>query len=408
MILPRVLILAGGFGTRLASVVKDTPKPMAPIAGRPFLEYQIEYLKNQGFTRFTLLTGYLSEVIENHFGDGSRFGLEIDYSVEKEPLGTGGAIRLAMLKNPGDRFLVLNGDGLFATDYRRFVRLSEGPLSLALKYSTELDRYGSVEIDKHFKVTQFREKSPVLKEGYINAGAYLITAEALNLLPEGKSSIETMVFQPLAQEKILSGIPCGGKFVDIGTPDSFGWSQSHLPGWLKEEFKPCLFLDRDGVLIKNKNYLHKTEDVVIVPEVLDLIRETRKRGWYTVVVTNQSGVARGLYTKEDCDLVHRHIDAELARENLSVDLWFACYDHPDNASLLRKPAPGMVLSACNQLPIDLSKSLMIGDNCTDQIELPDLRTLLVQGDYEHKYVYPRSTVVKSHAELKDVGLKLIR
>src|SRR5262249_2389027 len=92
----RVLILAGGFGTRLASVVKDVPKPMAPVARRPFLEYQIEYLKNQGFKKFTLLTGHLSGVVEQHFGDGRKFGVEIAYSIEQEPLGTGGAIRQAM------------------------------------------------------------------------------------------------------------------------------------------------------------------------------------------------------------------------------------------------------------------------------------------------------------------------
>lgn len=381
---------------------------MAPVAGRPFLEYQIEYLKRQGFKKFTLLTGYLSEQIENHFGDGSKFGTEVDYSVETDPLGTGGAIRLAMLKNPGDRFLVLNGDGLFATDYRRFVKLSERPLSIALKYSYELDRYGSVEIDKNFRVTNFREKTPTLKEGYINAGAYLISSEALNLLPEGKSSIETQVFQPLSQQNILTGIPCGGKFVDIGTPESFEWSQTHLPGWLDEKFKPCLFLDRDGVVIKNVNYLHKVEDVQMVPEVMELIKESRAKGWYVVVVTNQSGVARGYFTEKDCDQVHRHIDQQLGNAGLKVDLWLACYDHPEAATLRRKPGPGMILAACEKLPIDISASLMIGDNSTDQIELPDLKALLIQGDYELKYVYPRTVVSKSYQELRDHGLKRLQ
>ncbi len=387
--LPRVFILAGGFGTRLAGVLKDLPKPMAPIAGRPFLEYQIEFLKKQGFTRFTLLTGYMANTIEEHFGIGRRFGVEIDYSVEMFPLGTGGAIQQAFRLHDDQQALILNGDSFFATDYARFVRLAEAPLSLALKFSNDLSRYGAVTINDEYKITNFAEKSSAVKDGYLNAGAYLIHRSALKHFPEGKSSIEKEVFEPLSQQNILTGIPCGGKFIDIGTPDSLAWAQEHLPVWLNQETQPCLFLDRDGVIVKHVNYLHKVEDVQIIPEVAELIRTARSKGWHVAAVSNQSGVGRGLFSDQDCTNVNAHIQKELEKVGAGLDSWNCCFEHPKEGlgpfkrdSLRRKPGPGMVLEVCEQFPVDLSRSLMIGDNQTDQLQLPDLQTILVQGDYK--------------------------
>ncbi len=407
MSFPRVLILAGGFGTRLSQVVKDVPKPMAPVADRPFLEYQIEFLRKQGFRQFTLLTGYLSEVIERHFGDGSAFGVEISYSVETEPLGTGGAIRMAMEASRDDAFVVLNGDSMFATDIARFVQHSVAPVSIALNYTSDLSRYGSVQIDSAQTVTKFAEKSDSAVEGYINAGIYFITRSALELMPRGKFSFETEVMQPLGSQGKLKGIPCGGLFVDIGTPESFHWSHDHLPAWLEQKWKPCLFLDRDGVIVEHVNYLHKIEDAVLVPETLEFARYAKERGWWVVVVTNQSGVGRGIFTEEQCLRLNAYLDQEMTAAGAKPDAWECSYDHPVEGrgefkrdSLRRKPKPGMLLKACDVLPIDISRSLMIGDNSTDQIELPGLRTILVQGDYELKNIRLGNRTAANFAELR--------
>jgi D-glycero-alpha-D-manno-heptose 1-phosphate guanylyltransferase len=402
---PRVLILAGGLGTRLAQVVKDVPKPMAPISGKPFLEYQIEFLRKQGFREFTLLTGHLSQVIEKHFGDGGKFGVQIDYSVEREPLGTGGAIRQAMVDKGGDRFLAFNGDCLFTADFTRFIRYASLPISLALKYTNDLSRYGSVTIDDKFSITSFQEKTDGGQEGYINAGTYFIDRSALDLMPEGKFSIEQDVFIPLGSK--LKGIPCGGKFVDIGTPESFAWSQNHLPAWLAQAPRPCLFVDRDGVLVEHKHYLHKTEDVILVPQMCDVIKRAKKLHWHTVVITNQSGVGRGIFTREQCDQANAHIHDLLAKQGAAPDLWMCSYDHPTDGqgayrrdSLRRKPKPGMLLEACDSLSIDLGRSLMIGDNWTDQIELPGLSFVLVKGDFELKNIGSSTVVANDFADLK--------
>lgn len=411
--LPRVFILAGGFGTRLAGVLKDLPKPMAPIASRPFLEYQIEFLKKQGFTRFTLLTGYLAQTIEEHFGIGRRFGVEIDYSVEQFPLGTGGAIQQAFRLHDDQQALVLNGDSFFATDFVRFVKLASGPATLALKFASDLSRYGSVSIDTSFKITNFAEKTGVASDGYLNAGAYLINRSLLTHFPEGKSSIEKDVFEPLSTQGLLTGIPCGGKFIDIGTPESLEWSQSHLPQWLNQETKPCLFLDRDGVIVSHVNYLHKIEDVKIIPEVAQLIREAKAKGWYVAAVSNQSGVGRGLFSEDDCSSLNAYIQGELEKLGAGLDSWNCCFDHPKEGlgafkreSLRRKPGPGMVLETCEKLPIDLSRSFMIGDNTTDQLLLPDLKTILIKGNYALETLNKSTLVANDFKELVKIAKQI--
>jgi histidinol-phosphate phosphatase family protein len=414
MSLPRVLILAGGLGTRLQQVLKNVPKPLAPIDGRPFLEYQIEYLKNQGFTEFTLLTGHLSAKIEKHFGDGKKFGVEIDYSVESEPLGTGGAICQAMFSHPNDKFLVFNGDTLFTTDCIRFLKYSEGPITIALKYSDDMSRYGSVILGDKYTVTEFKEKADTADDGYINAGAYYLERSALDLMPEGKFSFEKSVLEPLAKTGHLKGIPCGGKFVDIGTPESFAWAQNHLPSWLKQKPKPCLFVDRDGVLVEHKHYLHKSEDVVLIQEMCDVIKHAKSKGWHVVVVTNQSGVGRGIFTKDQCDTANGYIHKLMEDKGAAPDLWMCSFEHPTEGqgvykrdSLRRKPKPGMLLEACESLNIALTKSLMIGDNWTDQIELPGLSFVLVEGDFEFKNLGPHTLVTKDFAQLKAVAIAQI-
>lgn len=414
MTLPRVFILAGGFGTRLAGVLKDLPKPMAPIQGRPFLEYQIEFLKKQGFTKFTLLTGYLANTIEEHFGGGRRFGVEIDYSVEQFPLGTGGAIRQAFQLHNDNQVLVLNGDSFFTTDYSRFVRLASGPVSLALKFSKDLSRYGAVTINDEYKITNFAEKSSTIKDGYLNAGAYLIDRSALKYFPEGKSSIEKEIFEPLSQQNTLAGIPCGGKFIDIGTPESLSWAQENLPEWLNQEPRPCLFLDRDGVIVKHVNYLHEIEKVEIVPEVVELIRAARAKGWYVAAVSNQSGVGRGLFSAEQCSNVNEFIQRELKKQDAGLDSWNCCFEHPKEGqgdhkreSLRRKPGPGMALEVCENFPVDLSRSLMIGDNSTDQLQLPDLKTILVQGDYKLDLIKDQNIKTIDFQHLLEVSKQLI-
>ena len=160
------MILVGGAGTRLKSVVSDVPKPMAPIQGKPFLEYQIRYLRKQDFKDIVLLTGHMEEAIRDHFGDGSDLNVSITYSHEEKPLGTGGAIRQALEDSTDESVVVFNGDSILLTDLHRFRREARAPITLAVHHEIDTARYGSVEIHGH-RVVAFHEKNPAAGPAFV-------------------------------------------------------------------------------------------------------------------------------------------------------------------------------------------------------------------------------------------------
>jgi len=220
------IILAGGLGTRLRSVVQELPKSLAPINEKPFLEYLLDYLINQGITQFIFSVGYKSSHIEQHFGERYK-NCSIVYAVEEEPLGTGGGIKFAMEKVEGEHALVVNGDTIFLADVKElhnFHTKQNADVSLALKPLKEFDRYGSVEIEND-KIVSFKEKQFV-KEGVINGGVYLFNKKAFSSfdLPE-KFSIEKDFFEKYATELSLGAFVTDQYFLDIGIPEDFEKAQ---------------------------------------------------------------------------------------------------------------------------------------------------------------------------------------
>jgi len=204
-----VAILAGGLGTRLGALAAGLPKPMISIGGRPYLERVIESFARCGLRDIVMLTGYRSEVIEQHFGDGARFGVRIAYSVESEPIGTGGAVRAARALL-GERFVLTYGDVLRRFDYDRFVREHREPCVAVYPRRT----HGNVEIEWN-RVVRF-DKSADLP--YIDAGFCVMPAEVIEWLPE-RGSFEEIVFPRLAAERRLACEIVDLNFCDIGTPE---------------------------------------------------------------------------------------------------------------------------------------------------------------------------------------------
>jgi NDP-sugar pyrophosphorylase family protein len=219
--LPAVAVLCGGFGTRLGALAQGLPKPMIPIGGRPYLERVLETFSQRGFRRFVLLTGYRAEVIENHFGDGSAFGIEIAYSREVVPAGTGGALRDAA-PLLGRRFVMTYGDVCRRFDYDRFVRAHEG--SCVAVYPRR--DAGNVAIAGG-RVTRFDKKAPELP--FVDAGFSVMDAATLTLLPEsGACSFEERVFPALAAGGELEAEVVDHDFFDIGTPDELSRTRAAL------------------------------------------------------------------------------------------------------------------------------------------------------------------------------------
>ncbi|MEO8887350.1 MAG: nucleotidyltransferase family protein [Mucilaginibacter sp.] len=216
------IILAGGLGTRLRDIVKDIPKPMAPINGTPFLHYIFEWLSNFPVNNVTLSIGYKADVIFNHFNTNYK-GISIKYATENKPLGTGGAIKYALSKTVEDNVLIVNGDTYFPIDVNRFADFhqnNKSDISIALKHMTDFDRYGSVKILNN-KIISFNEKQH-LREGLINGGIYIVNKKAINFnsLPD-VFSFEAEVLEKCVHYGSINGMIFNDTFIDIGVPEDY-------------------------------------------------------------------------------------------------------------------------------------------------------------------------------------------
>lgn len=223
------IILAGGFGTRLQAVVNDVPKPMAPVNGKPFLDYIFLYLKHYGITRVILSTGYLAHKIADRY-ERSFDGMQVSCAVEKRPLGTGGGIRLAMQHCITDDILVLNGDSFFDVDlsvYHAQYKRSAAAGSLALRKVENAARYGTIRMGDDNRIAAFKEKDSVETPGLINGGVYLLNRELfLANTPETQAfSIEKDFFETKLSEITLCGFEHEGYFIDIGIPEDYKKAQ---------------------------------------------------------------------------------------------------------------------------------------------------------------------------------------
>ncbi len=225
----QAILLCGGMGTRLRSVVSDRPKPMADICGKPFLQYLLEMLRDKGITEVIFALGYMGEMIEEYFQDGSAFGLKIAYSYEEEPLGTGGAIRNALPKILEEEVLVLNADTYFPMDYQglyRFHQENDGDFSLATRAVPDISRYGAVRRDAAGRILAWNEKlgddGQKSLAGEINGGIYVMKKSLIAEIPEGKQSLEQgCIPKWLSEGKRIFGLPFEGYFMDIGIPKDY-------------------------------------------------------------------------------------------------------------------------------------------------------------------------------------------
>ena len=226
------IILAGGMGTRLKSVISDIPKPMAPINTVPFLEFLLKSLKRQSIEKVVLSTGYKSEIIEDYFGQGDE-GLSINYCKEDDPLGTGGAIKAAISLTESDLVLILNGDTFFNIDVESLVAFhykQEADISIAMRYVENEDRYGAMHVNLNGRVTKFAEKDHI-DSGYINGGVYIMNRDIFEgfELPE-KFSLENDFFAKHVEILNIYGKTYDKYFIDIGIPEDYEKACKELPG----------------------------------------------------------------------------------------------------------------------------------------------------------------------------------
>lgn len=383
----KVVIMAGGKGTRISQLFPDIPKPMIPVCEIPILEREICSLREQGFIDIILTVGYKSEVIINHFDNGEKYGVHIDYFVEKEPLGNAGA--LFKLKDTlVEDFLLLNADAMFNVDFNRFVEFHKAHKGLVTLFTHPNNHpydSGLIIANKDKQVEQWltkEDKRPEFYQNRVNAGLHVISPEVLNIeVTTAKVDLDRQVLKPLCGTGKMYCYDSPEYVKDMGTPDRYiGVCKDFKLGIIEsrnlKNKQKAIFLDRDGTINKYVGFLRKVEQFELLNGVSKAIREINQSEYLAVVVTNQPVIARGEVTYEGLQKIHNKMETLLGKEGAYLDRIYYCPHHPNSGFEgeikelkvdcdCKKPKPGLLLQAERDLNIDLEQSWMIGDSDSD-------------------------------------------
>ena len=382
-----IVIMAGGGGTRIASVKEDVPKPMIPICGKPILEHQLLCLKEQGYRKVTLCVGYLGHVIREYFGNGERLGMEISYIEEKEPLGTAGALYFLKGKVHED-ILLLNGDIIFDVDIHRFQQFHQAHGQWATLFTHPNSHpydSGVLETDGQHLVTRWmtKEDARTWYSNRVNAGLHILAPQVLDMIPElKKTDLDRDLLRPLVNQRRVIAYDSPEYVKDMGTPDRYYAVEEdvrsgrvHARNLLNKQ--RAVFFDRDGTINRYVGFLRSLDEFELIPDTVEKIRWANNNGYLAIVVTNQPVIARGEVTWDELSLIHKKMETLLGEKGVYVDDIFICPHHPDKGFEgevaaykvncdCRKPKPGLLLQAAAKYNIDLSESFMVGDSDNDR------------------------------------------
>lgn len=378
--------MAGGKGTRLKSVAIDIPKPMIPVLDKPILEYQIESLKKSGIYKITFIVGHLKEIVKKYFGNGQKFGIDIDYIEETYPLGTAGS--LYYLKNIRDDFILIFGDLILDIDFKRFMDFHKSHNSIISLYAHPNSHpYDSdvIIVDKTYRVTKILSKKDERNYYYhnlVNAGIYCISPEGLGKIkaPEKIDLEKTVIAEWIRQEKVYA-YKSTEYVKDMGTPSrleavTVDIRNGVVTGKNLKQKQKAIFLDRDGTINKYVGFLKRIEDFELLPLVPEAIAKINTSSFLAIVATNQPVIARGEVSVYELDEIHKKMETKLGQGGAYLDDIFFCPHHPHKGYEgevqelkvecdCRKPKIGMIRQAVEKYNIDLSKSWYIGDTTTD-------------------------------------------
>lgn len=384
----KVVIIAGGKGTRIASVASEIPKAMIPINNKPILEYQIELAKRYGFSDFIFIIGHLGNIIQEYFEDGAKFGCSIKYFVEDRPLGTAGALA-EIPELLDDDFFVFYGDTIMDFDMNsmlEFHKANGSDATLLLHPNDHPYDSDIVGVDKNQKVVKFYNKphpDNLIVRNLVNAALFIFSPQIIGKVKKGvKSHIEKDVLPKALSEGLsLYGYVTPEYIKDMGTPDRYADVCSDVISGKVARLnrmnkRPAVFLDRDGVVNYEINLLHRSEDLRLIPGAAEAIRIINRAGYLAIIVTNQPVIARNLCSVSDLDNIHAKLESLLGKEGAYLDKIYYCPHHPDKGYPeerpeykivcdCRKPKPGLLLKAAKDFNIDLENSVMIGDRLSD-------------------------------------------
>lgn len=391
----KVVLMAGGRGTRISELFPDIPKPLIPIQGIPVLEREIISLRDQGFTDIILTVSHMAGKIMHHFGNGRKYRTHISYYVEKEPLGNAGALFMLKEQLGDEDFLLLNADAVFDVDFNRMVEFHKkhgGLVTLFTHPNSHPYDSGLIIAGENGVVEKWLAKEderPKYYKNRVNAGLHVISPKALEMsgikkedIGDGrKVDLDRQILKPLCGTGKMFCYDSPEYVKDMGTPERFrAVEEDYRRGVvsaknLKNKQK-AIFLDRDGTINKYVGFLRKEEEFELIDGVAEAVKKINQSGYLAIVVTNQPVIARGEVTFEGLLTIHNKMETLLGKEGAYLDGIYFCPHHPHKGYEgevpelkiecdCRKPKPGMLLKAAEDFNIDLSRSYMVGDGEND-------------------------------------------
>lgn len=382
----KVVIMAGGKGTRIASVNAEVPKPMICVDEKPILEHQIECLAKQGLKDIILVIGYKGEVIEEYFENGSKLGVHIEYIKEETPLGTAGALYFLKDEIKEDFFLI-NGDIIFDVDFHRFYqhhKSNEGMATIFTHPNNHPYDSGVIVADKIGKVTKWmtKEEERTWYKNCVNAGIHIFSPEIFSKFETlEKKDLDRDILKQLIKEEKLYIYQSPEYVKDMGTPDRFYAVEEDIRTGIVAaknlyQKQKAIFLDRDGTINKYVGFLRNIDEMQLIEGVSAAVKKINASGYLAIVITNQPVVARGEVLFEELEEIHNKLETLLGNDGAYIDDIFYCPHHPHKGfegerpelkldCECRKPKTGLFMQAAEKYNIDLANSWMIGDTLTD-------------------------------------------
>jgi D,D-heptose 1,7-bisphosphate phosphatase len=407
--LKQAVILAGGKGTRLKEVSGNLPKPMVPVLGKPLLQYLIEQCVEYGISSIKLLVSYKKEVIEDYFGDGSQYGVTIQYIVEDIPRGTAGALMDA-LPELNEQFLVVYGDTFFDIDLGSFWKFHQdqaGDASVFLHPNDHPHDSDLVEVDSDLQVQKIHPypHDNKWRQNLVNAAIYMFNKNALQGVDfvSDRPDIAKELFPLMLESKKKLYAYISTEYIkDMGTPKRLSKverdiNSGKVRSLKKQTPKMAIFLDRDGTINQEVNHLSSQEQFELISGVSKAICQINASGILAVVVTNQPVIARGELKESGLQAIHNKMDTLLGRQGAYIDKLYYCPHHTDTGFEgeikalkfdcdCRKPKIGLFTQAKKDLNIVLEKSWVVGDSTRDILAAQNagMKSVLVCTGYAGK------------------------